>query len=107
MATAGRLMARLMRSRGALPAASEACSSGRSRMRPPRLYRRSRRAGCAAYTRTVIVKAESTARPRPQPFEFLVEILYPFLDLGGQRFRSSAMASEVVLAFLVSRQTLG
>eukprot|EP01048_Picozoa_sp_COSAG05_P013913 COSAG05_NODE_1527_length_4634_cov_4.068137_5_plen_296_part_01 len=66
MATAGRLMARLKRSRGVSPAASGACSSGRNITRPRR-YRRSRRAGCAAYMRTVIMKAESTARPRPQP----------------------------------------
>ena len=66
MAMAGRLMARLKRSRGVSPAASGACSSGRNITRHRR-YRRSRRAGCAAYTRTVIMKAESTARPRPQP----------------------------------------
>ena len=66
MAMAGRLMARLKRSRGVSPAASGACSSGRNITRPRR-YRRSRRAGCAAYMRTVIMKAESTARPRPQP----------------------------------------
>ena len=66
MAMASRLMARLKRSRGVSPAASGACSSGRNITRHRR-YRRSRRAGCAAYTRTVIMKAESTARPRPQP----------------------------------------
>ena len=62
MAKAGRLMARQMRSRGALPAASEACSSGRSIARL-RLYRRSPRAGCEAYTRADKMTAESTARP--------------------------------------------
>ena len=64
MAMAGRLMARLKRSRGVLPAASEVCSSGRSLTRP-RLYRRSRRAGCEACTRADKMTAESTARPYP------------------------------------------
>ena len=59
---AGRQTARLMRSRGVLPAASEACSSGRSITRP-RLYRRSPRAGCEACTRADKMTAESTARP--------------------------------------------
>jgi len=60
MAQAGRLMARLVRSRGALPAASEACSGGRTRPRPRR-YRRSQRAGCAPNAETAIKTAESTA----------------------------------------------
>ena len=65
MATAGRLMARLMRGRGHSPAASGVYLVGRSRTRP-RLYRRSHRAGSKPPASTdLCLTAESTARPYP------------------------------------------